>query len=67
MKRFIHPEHAKGLKSQDLNILTLGPLSNRKIKKYILAGKYGETAKEKELRKKPVPKKRVPKYHLNDI
>lgn len=53
MRPFIAP--IPKLKSQDLSILIKGkPLTDRMIKKYTLAGKYGEEARlREEARTKP--------------
>lgn len=57
MKPFSAP--IPSLKSQDLSLLAKGkPLTNRAIKKYILAGRYGEEARLRELAKQKKPKQK---------
>lgn len=56
-KYWIHPIHARGVQSPDLARLSRGKrLSNRKIKEYILEGRYGpdaQTAALENAKQKP--------------
>jgi hypothetical protein len=55
MSRFIHPIHARGLQSRNISAPST-ELSDRKIKNYILAGRYGKELQEK-LQKELLAKK----------
>ena len=48
-KRFIHPVHARGVQCSKIDGNVGGPLTDGKIKKYILRGYYGEERRNKEL------------------
>lgn len=70
MSRFIHPAHAKGLRSPSNFSPPSTELTDRKIKVYILAGRYGKEKKEaleKELAKKPKRKSNKPTLSLSDF
>lgn len=47
MPRFIHPAHSRGLRSPSLSFGQFTELTDKKIKAYTLAGRYGEEAKRK--------------------
>lgn len=54
--RFIHPTHARGIRSPTITNLT-SPLSNRKITHYIRLGKYGPSLQAAQLRLDSKPTK----------
>lgn len=64
-------KHSVPIKSPDYTSLAKGkPLTDRAIKKYILQGKYGKEAQERELAKENAKKKKserrvIPKIPLN--
>lgn len=58
MPRFIHPLHSRGLRSPSLPSGSSKPLTDRRIREYILEGKYGEAAMKRELAR--LPKKKQP-------
>ena len=57
-KRFIHPVHARGVQCSKIDGNVGGPLTDRKITKYILSGHYGLERQQKELAKQRVQPER---------
>lgn len=51
--KWIHPIHGRGIRSPDLASLVKGkPLTDKRIKHYILSGRYGEEAQQNATKKK---------------
>lgn len=63
MPRFIHPQHSRGLRSPGFHS-PLTELSDRKIRNYILAGKYGEDKKQALIKQLEEKKKKNPKTKI---
>ncbi len=67
MASFIHPAHAKGLRSPNLSGGSNKPLTDRRIKAYILAGRYGEEMRQNELAKQKPKSKDKPIFSLKEF
>lgn len=63
--KWIHPLHAKGVKSPQFDG-AIGPLTDKKIDEYILRGHYGEELKAALIAQRKKQKKKV-KFIFEDV